>query len=623
MTFAGIALSEFFWLFGGLAVATILIFLFLQRKRGKDISSLLIWKRVTGSRRSIWHDLASLLLQLLFLLLVVLALTDPRILPEKRETQRLALVFDTSASMGAKFESTTRLGQAKEQARKLVADLGEEDRAMIISAGSQLAPLTPFTQNGKDLDEALDKMVPRGGGERLAEAIEYAVSALDLTKSSSAAKRRVIVFTDQPRDLAQLSEDEDLVIEENVISDPQQNLGITAFDVRKTFNLTPGHEVLVRVANFGYSPVTANLELATSRSVIGQATLSIQPRQEVQRVYYLPFGVAGKIRARLSAINFAEGEDGFRSDNEAFAFLPVRPRIDVLLVTDGGRFMENALRVNPQISLKKLPTAGYQPSAAKGYDLVIFDNLSAPLPKSGHVMYINPAEKGSYFSIVKTMEKPVFSGWEAGHPLLRYITLNDLFLKEARVLKVEEGDKNLIGTLDGSLLLLRKDKERQVLGVGFDIERSDLPLRVAFPVMMHNLVTWLTETPDDNQKLLYAVGETVELPIAQKGISEIKMQAPGGGEFSVPVQDGSIAFKPQEPGFYTYADGENKLLAPVSFILPEESDLLAGVGKAQTVSAAAVAIDSDPGRKYRTLLLLIAIAILMLDWILFHYGRIN
>ena len=564
MTFAGIAIPQFLTLFGALAGATILIFLLLQRRRGQEISSLLVWKRVTGSRRSIWHDLLSLLLQLLFLLLLTLALTDPQVVPEEVAPRRVAFVVDSSASMGAKYKDSTRIEAAQAEVAALSANLGEADRAMVIAAGADLKPLTTFTASPADLDAAAERIVPRGSDDRLGEGIEYAVSALELTADEDeGAERRVVVLTDHEADLSRYADETGVAVEQLVLADPRQNLGITAFDVRKTFNLTPGHEVLIRVANTGYADAGAQLELATSRYVVGRANLDVAARTEIQRVFYLPFGVSGKVRARLSSIRFDEGDDGLAADNECFALLPEQAQTRVALVAEKGRFIGKSLRANPQVALREVRPDAYSAGAVAGYDLVIFDNVTAPRPNARNVLYVNPTGDESGFTATKAVEKPVFSGWDAEHPLLRYVVLKDLNVPEAHVLAAEPGDETLIGTLDGALFLIREQGGKRTMAIGFDLERSDLPLRVGFPVMMHNLVTWIAESTRPTSDPAFRVGETASIKLAETESTEVELSHPDGATEPLPVVDGKVSFTPLTPGFYSIVDGERTRLVPV------------------------------------------------------------
>ena len=623
MILAGITFRQFLALYGALAGATVLIFLFLHRHRGKEVSSILIWKRVTGSRRSIWHDLASLLLQLIFLFLATFALTDPRLPPEKGASRHVVLVLDSSASMGARYGETTRIDEARRRAGELLARLGKMDRVMAIAAGADLVPLTTLTDGFGEVRAALAKVVPRAGEERLGEGIEYGLSALALMGEKEPAEGRVILFTDRPRDLAKYADRQEAKVEQLVVADPQQNLGITAFDVRKTFNLTPGYEVLVRVANFGYGSATATLELATSQTLVGRAEVAVDSRQEIQRVYYLPFGVAGKLRARLTGVAFGKGADGLAADDAAYAWLPPRRPLQVLLVTERGLFLEKALAANPQVVLRRVAPAGYSDGAASAADLVVLDNFTPSAPPRSNAFYVNPSGSGSPFAVAKSVDKPVFSGWDANHPLLKYVVLKDLNVPKANVLTPRAGDANLIGTLDGSLLLAREQGGRVQIGLGFDLEHTDLPLRVAFPVLMHNLVTWLSEAKGIQEPVMVKVGETAEIRVQAAGQAQVDLQTPDGETLKLPVQEGSFAFRPDRPGFYGYRDGAEARPIPASFLLPDESDLLAGVGQATEPPALAAAASMNPGKTYWSLLILAALLLLLLDWVLLHYGRIT
>ena len=89
-----------------LAIPIIVFYVLKIRLRRVPVSTVIFWQQIFEEKqpRSIWQHLRhllSLLIQLLFLILLVLALGEPYFNWEVLEARRLVLVVDNSASMNA------------------------------------------------------------------------------------------------------------------------------------------------------------------------------------------------------------------------------------------------------------------------------------------------------------------------------------------------------------------------------------------------------------------------------------------------------------------------------------------------------------------------------------------
>ena len=111
-----------------LAVPIVIFYILKIRLRRVPVTTTLFWSQIYEEKRprSLWQQLRhllSLLLQLLFLLLVVLALTDPFWFWEQLQAQRVVLVVDNSASMNATDVVPTRLDEARDRGSRLIRNL--------------------------------------------------------------------------------------------------------------------------------------------------------------------------------------------------------------------------------------------------------------------------------------------------------------------------------------------------------------------------------------------------------------------------------------------------------------------------------------------------------------------
>ena len=124
-----------------LAIPIIALYILRVRLRRKRVSTTMFWDRVFEEKRttSLWRrlrHLVSLLLQLAFLALLVLALGDPIFSWLSQKRQHIVLVIDNSASMNAGEDGGTRLDVAKRCAKDLIRGLRMGDEMAILSAGT-------------------------------------------------------------------------------------------------------------------------------------------------------------------------------------------------------------------------------------------------------------------------------------------------------------------------------------------------------------------------------------------------------------------------------------------------------------------------------------------------------
>src|SRR5436305_4902097 len=125
-----------------LTIPIVVFYILKIRLRQVPVSTTIFWRQIYDEKRprSLWQilrHLISLLIQILWLLLLVFALTEPFFTWEILQARRLVLVVDNSASMRAMEVSPSRLDVAKQLGRQIVSGLRFRDEMAIIAAGVQ------------------------------------------------------------------------------------------------------------------------------------------------------------------------------------------------------------------------------------------------------------------------------------------------------------------------------------------------------------------------------------------------------------------------------------------------------------------------------------------------------
>src|SRR6478672_3006227 len=114
-----------------LAIPIVIFYILKIRLRQVPVSTTIFWRQIYDEKRprSLWQilrHLLSLLVQIIWLLLLVFALTEPFFTWEILQARRLILVVANSASMRATDVSAsggTRLDLAKQLGRQIVSGL--------------------------------------------------------------------------------------------------------------------------------------------------------------------------------------------------------------------------------------------------------------------------------------------------------------------------------------------------------------------------------------------------------------------------------------------------------------------------------------------------------------------
>ena len=277
MSFAGLTLAQLLLPLGAAAGGVTVLYLLKMRRRQVEVPFAALWAQVLrqSETRKLWRRLRrilSWLMQLVLLGLIALALSDPR--PESwlRDARTVAVVIDTSASMGGRDrDGPTRLEQAVTRARGELEALGPNDRALLLFAGAEVVVGAPLGAGPAAMNAALDKVTLSPGEADIRAAMSLARNAL-----AGRAGPEVLLLTD-----AALPESQRKYLDACRGDDPKQacriglstsepaNLAITAFAARRYPGDREKVEVLAQVHNLGLRPARALLRIEADGVITG------------------------------------------------------------------------------------------------------------------------------------------------------------------------------------------------------------------------------------------------------------------------------------------------------------------------------------------------------------------
>jgi hypothetical protein len=281
------------------SVPLLLLLYFLKLKRREQIiSSTLLWKRaiqdlqVNAPFQRIKHNIL-LLLQLLMLLAILLALAGPILSMLAGPGRRYVLLIDRSASMNATDIKPTRFGAAKEQAKVFVESLrsraffslsDDSDQTMVIAFNNHSKVMCNFTSDKRQLNRAIDAIMPSDNESSLAEAVVVARAfaqspGVEADFLSAEEPAQLVLFSDgQIHDLEQIVVGADELIF-HCIGESQENVGITAMQARRSYEKPNEVNVFATLANYGSEEITRDVQLSLNNDVRVVRSVKVPPRK--------------------------------------------------------------------------------------------------------------------------------------------------------------------------------------------------------------------------------------------------------------------------------------------------------------------------------------------------------
>src|SRR5205823_5179927 len=132
-------------------------------------------------------------------------------------------------------------------------------------------------------------------------------------------------------------------------------------------------------------------------------------------------------------------------------------------------------------------------------EAVIFDGTIPPS------FDLNIAAHGNFLFLKSTpfatkdapLEQPVITDVDATHPTTRLASLQNITILRAQPLALPAPHDGWtfsapLRSADHPLLITGERGRRRVAALAFDLLESDLPLRVAFPLLIHGTLDWLS-----------------------------------------------------------------------------------------------------------------------------------
>jgi Ca-activated chloride channel family protein len=602
------------WLF--LLLVPLVAFYFLKLKRPRQVvPSLVLWRQVLADQRvnspfQRFKRNILLLLQILLLLLLVLAAMQPILRRVASGATRLPVLIDVSASMAGldKAGGQSRLDAAKAKIRALIDTLPSDQEVCLIAFARTARRLTGFTNNRTELRDALATLEVDDVPGDLDEALRLAQAL-----ARTAPFDRIWLISDgnfPARANFELS----FQIDFQRLAPAGPNFGITTLNARRA--LGGQWDIFVQLTGSADAESTSGtVELRQGENLLGSEKVALVKGSAPRLSFRVGGGEAVSLQARYIPSDF----DSLASDNAAWLTLPAVRPLSVYVPPTLTAFRH---------ALASLPGVNVFPDEAgtkqAGYDLVISNedaDLQLPARASCSIGHV-PAELEKLVSLVAENSRII--DWRRDSPLLQHASLDDVVLMDTphRASDATEasfrdlGYEILADGVQGPVILEKRDGDMLRVILLFQPERSTLPYRVGFPVLVSNLV-----------QIALKQAQLAEVAAAPTGVlppltltADRTVQVEGPANFRATARTDARGLLTGIPapraGEYSITGDAGSVRAGVSVLSPAETALTAvdqiEFNEQLKVTAATGALRSD--RSLWWGLSAIALGVLVVEW---------
>ncbi|MCL5097934.1 MAG: hypothetical protein M1608_10495, partial [Candidatus Omnitrophica bacterium] len=326
-----------------------------------------------------------------------------------------------------------------------------------------------------------------------------------------------------------------------------------------------GNVLAIHTANTT-NPAPVELELRLDGKLVETRPLTIRPKETVPQVFAISQTRNGIFTLHLTA------NDDLTVDNDAAIVSLLPPPVKVLLVSRGNRFLEKALSA---VSTVQLSTTALLTDSAAAFDLVVLDDITPLVWPEGNVLAIHTANT-NWFDGWSRLEAPAIVDWKNTHPLLRFVSFDNVQVAESMAVKVPPWAVPLVESQQAPLILAGEWKRQRIVWIGFDLLQSTWPLRVAFPIFIANAVDWLNPASAKASQFMVRAGEPFRFAFAQPITNQpVSVELPNGTVKTTPINPGTpewVFGATDKQGIYKVRFGTNELAFGVNLLDAAESD---------------------------------------------------
>ena len=381
MFFLNLALGQFLLLAGAASAVTVALYLLDRSRRRQIVSTLRFFPREVQpqerTRRRHIQQPVSLLLQLAGIILLLLAVAQPRFGSPFQKTNFYVLLLDTSSWMDARDGDHNLMVTARARADEWLARLPAADRVMLLRADALATPATAFEIDRQKLRSA----IARSEAGSTALDIDGAIAAARQTLDNHAATGEIVYIGAARVRAEQGIPPQARNLRVMTIPSPTENAGLKRISAKPSITEPGTWDVLVSVRNYGTRPRSLAVTLGFDGAPAGGERITLAPGADHDFQFPLRTRQAGLLEARISP------GDAFPADDHAELSVPAVPQLPVIVYTDRAATLRPLLTADPRLKPEFRTRAQYR---ADDRGLVILDHFRPTSPPQSNAIFILP-----------------------------------------------------------------------------------------------------------------------------------------------------------------------------------------------------------------------------------------
>lgn len=605
-------------LLGLLAVPTILVLhLFRRRVRIQTVSAVFLWESVGadpsgGRSREPLRRNVSLLAEILSAILLSLALAGPR-LGGGEKAEHLVLMLDGTASMEATAFGESAAERMRAAARSRVRAIGRSSRVSVVLTGPEPSVIAGPLAFPAQAIEAIERVETRAAGHDLDAAVALA------TELSYGGP--VTYFTDrlpgstEPGSAASAGPLAGLEVV--ALGAPASNVGIVS--AQRTEAGRDTDRITLTLRNFGDQDTRRAVAFGATDGSEGPAAEAVSlPAGGARSLAVSVPSSAGPIVARLATLG--DDADALAMDDEAVLVSPPRRVLRLAVTLDDAA--SQALGLGPRAGAAER-WAGLASGARAADNIAAAHLVLGTVPAAGgawSLLVQPPTETPSHFVGPFLIER--------SHPLLAGVTLDGVVWStdesreptgRALILAGESPLATETFTLTG----------QRVWNLGVVPGATNLSRSADWPILLKNAADVRRAELPGPSATSVTVGESVRWSGAPAATWTLR--SPTGNETTLERLPDGFLVTPRlgEPGLWSLAPAAGGpgtaggIGIGVSLASADESDLRGaaeGIQKGPAAIQAPEVSTDDAASWLETLLLVLGLAFMTLDWWVLRAG---
>ena len=486
MGLLNLTLGQLLAVFLPLAGMLVALYFYDRSRRRVVVSTLRFWPKrpappVTRRHKKLQQPL-SLLLQLLAMLLLLLAIADLRFGVSGGVPRHHVIVLDSSSVMGR--GNGGWMEAARRRALDYLRAIPAGDRVLLIRAEGLPTPATAFTEDRRELREAIESTQAGWTALNLDAALELARTSLALALDSPDGLR--LEDLEGAGEIAyigpgRLADDQGAGALPRLrfieVGAKGEDAAIRRFSARRAQDDAARWEIRAELWNESAAPRSIRTAFFFEGRQLGERSIEAPANGPAELEFRIRTEQAGTLEARL------EVGDDHTANNRAVLELPATVKHPVSVYTDREAGFVALLGSTPNLDAR---FGGPERPGA----LRLVDRGAAP-PAAGRAgVYFIPEASASPVPVARTVSRARITNWNTAHPLGAGLREADVELSRAVVFQTRPDDVIVASVSEGPVVVARNEGGERVVVVGFDPLDAALANRLTTPLLFANIVRW-------------------------------------------------------------------------------------------------------------------------------------